>query len=208
MSIEDVSTVAAQLGFRGKDGLVMEPKAILQEEEDVIILEEENEAGESANIAEQGTSGTGLVESTVNDLDSTVDDLEISEETDMAAGGGTNGNDSNINEEVAVVTELAEKEAVSTIEANHDGISFLERGDFQGGSQGIDEEVPSSLVEFLSKKLIPPWLASMVDTASSSANSATFSITLPSLPLVPPPTATSVSSEISRSSTVLSKLEL
>ena len=56
----------------------------------------------------------------------------------------TNGNESNINEEVAVVTELAEKEAVSTIEANHDGISFFEREDFQGGSQGIDEEVSSS----------------------------------------------------------------
>ena len=64
-----MSTVAAQLGFRGKDGLVMEPKAILQEEEDVIILEEENEAVESVNIAEQGTSGAGLVDSTVNDLD-------------------------------------------------------------------------------------------------------------------------------------------
>ena len=169
-----MSTVAAQLGFRGKDGLVMEPKAILQEEEDVIILEEENEAGESANIAEQGTSGTGLVESTVNDLDSTVDDLEISEETDVAVGGGTNGNEGSVIEKVA---ELAEEEAVSTIEANHGGISFLERNSTRllGTSSSIPWLPPWKSP--LSKKLIPSWLASMVDTASSSADSvatATF----------------------------------
>jgi len=80
VSFEDVSIVASQLGFRGKDGLAMEPKALIQEEEDVIILEEENEAEEYVNIAEQGRSGAGLVDSTVDDLDSTLDDLDLSEE--------------------------------------------------------------------------------------------------------------------------------
>ena len=49
-----MNLVAAQLGFRGKDGLVMEPKAIIQKEEDVVIVENENE--EDVVIIEAGVN--------------------------------------------------------------------------------------------------------------------------------------------------------
>lgn len=45
MSFEDVKLVADQLGFKGKKGLVKEPRVTKEEEEVVIIEYEENCVG-------------------------------------------------------------------------------------------------------------------------------------------------------------------
>ena len=181
VSVEDVKLVAAQLGFKGKDELVMELRTTIQGEGgpdgpggpdgqdgpdgDINVDEQGSRStlGEKAGLVAESRAGQDRCEDLhcSGEPRNVVDDVMICEEEEIpdggngAADGGKNDNEGYVNASLAQeVGELAE----------HEGFGQLDREDIQsvgGNVQGIDGEVPGSQVEFRG--------ALEEDTASQSA---------------------------------------
>ena len=155
VSFGDVKIAAAQLGFKGKDGLVMEPRTTIlgeggsdEPDEDLDEQGEREALGEKEGLVGESTTraGQGQCEDFGGngEPNNAVDDVMIGEEVEIpggengAAGGGKNGNVDVLPQEVGEAVE-------------HEGVGQLDRGDIQGvggNVQEVVEEVPSSQVEF------------------------------------------------------------
>ena len=153
MSLKVVKTAAIQLGYKGKDGLVMEPRTILQGDDG---SDGPDGSDEEINFGDQGRRET-LAEKELlmwesiartrhnqfedlGELDNAVDDVMLRKEVEIpdaekgAAGGSKKGSEGNVDGLPKEVGEVV----------RHEGM----QRNVQGRIQETVEEVPSSQVEF------------------------------------------------------------
>ena len=127
VSFEDVKSAAGQLGFKGKDGLVVEPRTTVRGEDQCEDL-----------------GGNGEPRNTVGDV-MIREEVEIPDAENGAVGGSKNVSEGNVDGVAKGVGEVSEHEGVGQLDRR--GVQGV-GGNVQARIQEIVEEVPSGQDEF------------------------------------------------------------